>query len=107
MPSSGVKKCALRSEEHTSELQSHDNLVCRLLIEKTQSAVAEARGLTPSSDRAGLAGGAGRGVWAREVGGTPRAEGIVWASGVSVFFFLKERAPPVFSPFPHPPPFPL
>src|SRR3954462_8439988 len=25
---------ALRSEEHTSELQSHDNLVCRLLLEK-------------------------------------------------------------------------
>src|SRR3954467_6781799 len=30
----GVQKCALRSEEHTSELQSHDNLVCRLLLEK-------------------------------------------------------------------------
>src|SRR3954463_7513254 len=26
-----------RSEEHTSELQSHDNLVCRLLLEKIQS----------------------------------------------------------------------
>src|SRR3954467_16007426 len=25
---------APRSEEHTSELQSHDNLVCRLLLEK-------------------------------------------------------------------------
>src|SRR5690242_21466838 len=25
----------LRSEEHTSELQSHVNLVCRLLLEKT------------------------------------------------------------------------
>src|SRR5260370_7267029 len=24
-----------RSEEHTSELQSHSNLVCRLLLEKT------------------------------------------------------------------------
>src|SRR3954467_13273874 len=33
MPSSACKKCA-RSEEHTSELQSHDNLVCRLLLEK-------------------------------------------------------------------------
>src|SRR3954463_924063 len=31
--------CALpiRSEEHTSELQSHDNLVCRLLLEKKNS----------------------------------------------------------------------
>src|SRR3954462_16040194 len=29
----GVQTCALpsRSEEHTSELQSHDNLVCRLI----------------------------------------------------------------------------
>src|SRR3954464_2884340 len=33
MPSSAFKTCA-RSEEHTSELQSHDNLVCRLLLEK-------------------------------------------------------------------------
>src|SRR3954449_11589127 len=34
MPSSGVQTCALRSEEHTSELQSHSHLVCRLLLEK-------------------------------------------------------------------------
>src|SRR5690242_21575390 len=27
-------KALLRSEEHTSELQSHVNLVCRLLLEK-------------------------------------------------------------------------
>src|SRR5438034_11099687 len=26
--------CAERSEEHTSELQSHSDLVCRLLLEK-------------------------------------------------------------------------
>src|SRR5260221_4611634 len=26
--------CRLRSEEHTSELQSHSDLVCRLLLEK-------------------------------------------------------------------------
>src|SRR3954463_12673993 len=32
----GVQTCALRSEEHTSELQSHDNLVCRLLLEKKE-----------------------------------------------------------------------
>src|SRR5690606_40794234 len=28
----------LRSEEHTSELQSRENLVCRLLLEKTKQA---------------------------------------------------------------------
>src|SRR5260370_6243813 len=27
-------RCGVRSEEHTSELQSHLNLVCRLLLEK-------------------------------------------------------------------------
>src|SRR2546427_2131379 len=31
---------ALRSEEHTSELQSQSNLVCRLLLEKKKSAPA-------------------------------------------------------------------
>src|SRR2546427_3614657 len=28
------RSCATRSEEHTSELQSQSNLVCRLLLEK-------------------------------------------------------------------------
>src|SRR5207249_11015128 len=28
------RRCALRSEEHTSELQSRFDLVCRLLLEK-------------------------------------------------------------------------
>src|SRR3954449_604766 len=36
MPSSGVQTCA-RSEEHTSELQSHSHLVCRLLLEKKKT----------------------------------------------------------------------
>src|SRR5690242_21195178 len=30
----GAFSSAMRSEEHTSELQSHVNLVCRLLLEK-------------------------------------------------------------------------
>src|SRR2546430_5660744 len=30
-----------RSEEHTSELQSQSNLVCRLLLEKKKKAVAD------------------------------------------------------------------
>src|SRR5438132_10260760 len=29
-----IDKFCLRSEEHTSELQSHSDLVCRLLLEK-------------------------------------------------------------------------
>src|SRR2546430_12346349 len=30
-------RCAIRSEEHTSELQSQSNLVCRLLLEKKKT----------------------------------------------------------------------
>src|SRR5438034_3444819 len=32
----------LRSEEHTSELQSHSDLVCRLLLEKQKSSSGRA-----------------------------------------------------------------
>src|SRR5438034_7141229 len=32
------RKGSLRSEEHTSELQSHSDLVCRLLLEKKKNA---------------------------------------------------------------------
>src|SRR5690242_21251078 len=32
-----VRSDAVRSEEHTSELQSHVNLVCRLLLEKKKT----------------------------------------------------------------------
>src|SRR3970282_2774038 len=31
-----ARACASRSEEHTSELQSHHDLVCRLLLEKNK-----------------------------------------------------------------------
>src|SRR2546430_16386770 len=34
----GERLGALRSEEHTSELQSQSNLVCRLLLDKTKRA---------------------------------------------------------------------
>src|SRR5690606_42134096 len=33
-PRNGLPARLLRSEEHTSELQSRENLVCRLLLEK-------------------------------------------------------------------------
>src|SRR5260370_7993508 len=33
----GIAEVYLRSEEHTSELQSHLNLVCRLLLEKKKN----------------------------------------------------------------------
>src|SRR5690242_21154204 len=38
-----------RSEEHTSELQSHVNLVCRLLLEKKKSTFQIPSSLFPAS----------------------------------------------------------
>src|SRR5260370_10846095 len=40
-----VAHLLIRSEEHTSELQSHLNLVCRLLLEKKKSSATEAASL--------------------------------------------------------------
>src|SRR5947207_9127685 len=35
----GVREIRVRSEEHTSELQSHSDLVCRLLLEKKKKKI--------------------------------------------------------------------
>src|SRR6266480_6449556 len=40
-----------RSEEHTSELQSHVNLVCRLLLEKKKTKLTSPSSLYHSSTR--------------------------------------------------------
>src|SRR5438034_2289705 len=42
---SAATPLALRSEEHTSELQSHSDLVCRLLLEKKNKAMDEEKWL--------------------------------------------------------------
>src|SRR5260370_13400530 len=41
LPRSSASAMQLRSEEHTSELQSHLNLVCRLLLEKKKNMATE------------------------------------------------------------------
>src|SRR5207302_3457605 len=41
LTSSPATHGALRSEEHTSELQSRENLVCRLLLEKKKKTIVE------------------------------------------------------------------
>src|SRR5438034_4455279 len=38
-PTSCSRVCRTRSEEHTSELQSHSDLVCRLLLEKKKTII--------------------------------------------------------------------
>src|SRR5688572_31382566 len=48
-PSGAVHRNADRSEEHTSELQSQSNLVCRLLLEKKKHDYPPQRGGDPVS----------------------------------------------------------
>src|SRR3954466_2035156 len=95
-----------RSEEHTSELQSHDNLVCRLLLEKKTN-TTEAR--STAGRAAPRRGGAAP---ARECGpGRPgRVRLAGRPAGVSVtvrFFFFNFRPPPEIHPFPLHDPLPI
>src|SRR3954465_6308810 len=106
MPSSGVQTCALRSEEHTSELQSHDNLVCRLLLEKHNDArrapprgecavpVRRAHGDTPPG------GWLGRARCRADLEELADIVMVPWMS-----FFLNDRPPTHIHPLPPPPPF--
>src|SRR5260370_27379565 len=53
-PRPPAPRCRGRSEEHTSELQSHLNLVCRLLLEKKKKIndVCDPQSDTPKAYRA-------------------------------------------------------
>src|SRR5260221_10775981 len=46
-----VCRFCLRSEEHTSELQSHSDIVCRLLLEKKKLFQRRPFLLTPAGER--------------------------------------------------------
>src|SRR5437588_3238450 len=52
-----ASNCVSQSEEHTSELQSHSDLVCRLLLEKKKTprgiCVWRARGASDERGRSG------------------------------------------------------
>src|SRR3954464_2541974 len=98
-----LQTCALpiRSEEHTSELQSHDNLVCRLLLENRHNAGRgpwlgpmllllhglDVRALWSSARRARVRGG--------ELVTYHLDDGREGAG-----FFLNDAAPTEFYPFP-------
>src|SRR2546430_12005060 len=45
-----VRRARRRSEEHTSELQSQSNLVCRLLLEKKKKKKIQCKMIAESSD---------------------------------------------------------
>src|SRR3954462_8837771 len=97
----GVPTCALRSEEHTSELQSHDNLVCRLLLEKKanmdhgiQHVDKAARPLPRSGARHGHSSAGTRACYVRAA---PLRSSLFSRT----FFFLMIRRPPRSTLFPY------
>src|SRR3954465_4034321 len=95
----------IRSEEHTSELQSHDNLVCRLLLEKKQKsrkAPAAHRG-PPSPHRPPRRAPPARPPRLSPAGAAPSRPPRCSRSRV---FFFKERPPPKLSPLPRRPALP-
>src|SRR5260370_9546614 len=47
----GLRAVENRSEEHTSELQSHLNLVCRLLLEKKKGGISAASPRAPMASQ--------------------------------------------------------
>src|SRR3954462_15305582 len=100
MPSSGVQTCA-RSEEHTSELQSHDNIVCRLLLEKKNAAPAGRAARLP------LAGECQRphprATRACTTVTSPPERGVLLSSPVrdNSLFFLMIQRPPRCTLFPY------
>src|SRR3954467_2705927 len=92
----------LRSEEHTSELQSHDNLVCRLLLEKKTNhehkfARLPAAPLEPHPSR--RARRPPRGDERTPLRPAPRDRRHQRTVG---FFFLMIRRPPRSTLFPYP-----
>src|ERR1039457_3198046 len=101
----GKLTCVLRSEEHTSELQSPCNLVCRLLLEKKTTSPLPITHTPPRRRRPST----------RPTSRPPRTTGDGSCAGVCGpsrprasrcrnFFFFNAPAPPEFPPFPPPAP---
>src|ERR1039457_1865575 len=96
---------AFRSEEHTSELQSPCNLVCRLLLEKKQTYDCSSHALRHGCRTLGDDH--------RHPLSLPCNTHLMFLfifffffsmrSPVVFFFFFKEPAPPGILPFPPPP----
>src|ERR1039457_5632737 len=97
-----------RSEEHTSELQSPCNLVCRLLLEKKKKKTQQ----TPTSK---LSQTPQQGCFSTCYPVQPLHRCVVSPVHLSLscfsssffFFFFNDPAPPEFSPFPPPAPLPI
>src|ERR1022692_4114867 len=92
-----------RSEEHTSELQSPCNLVCRLLLEKKKNKRQPKAARKPAQDRSYL-----HGMVHPPTYHTPPFNALILRAGTlscflrsSFFFFLMIRRPPRSTLFPY------
>src|SRR6202035_1462839 len=96
-----------RSEEHTSELQSPCNLVCRLLLEKTKK-TSEITAVTrvPHSRLAVHTRDSPRQPTSPPPPTRPPPRRRSSNCLLTTLFFLNKPGPPEFHPFPHPPPLP-
>src|SRR3954463_5899965 len=99
MPSS-VGRRIIRSEEHTSELQSHDNLVCRLLLAKKIVCSSTSAAKIAATGPNNVESGDGALVLYfcghhRDLRSFP----CLILSLFSVFFFFNDTGPPEISPF--------
>src|SRR4029077_11830525 len=99
-----LARCSARSEEHTSELQSHLNLVCRLLLEKKKYTYCRRR-VTCGGDLIEKIETDTVSVsmsW-RRMSRCSLVPAALIRLG-AFFFFFKLRRPPKTPPLPHPPP---
>src|SRR5260364_200199 len=90
------QRAGSRSEEHTSELQSPDHLVCRLLLEKKKTSSSMSLNREKSHER--------RTRWKRcpdTVCVAPSAAKRTRLAFTAFFFFLMIRRPPRSTLFPY------
>src|ERR1039457_6146930 len=91
-----------RSEEHTSELQSPCNLVCRLLLEKKKSSKVRGSAGGIGADAASRRPLAGAHVAPRPLPSRRDEERLAkLPANSSIFFFLMIRRPPRSTLFPY------
>src|ERR1022692_3201518 len=97
-----VRTSSSRSEEHTSELQSPCNLVCRLLLEKKKSRTPAPRPATPKKGARDPHSAFPRrgGVYSEAKRRTPPHPSEDFHFRV-FFFFLMIRRPPRSTLFPY------
>src|SRR4051795_598549 len=105
MPSLEFRR--VRSEEHTSELQSHSHLVCRLLLEKKKKETRPDSGAQQHSrHERHREGGRASGPAPRPPMSSPSPISRLVLLGLVFFFFYKPPPPTDSPPFPPPPPLP-